>query len=86
MENKGKHQYRFKDNPLEEKFAKGWEMQNSTDLRSYGTLEYLLADDSNYPKCDEVSERDRLVAATVIQWLGSPVGQSFIRGIMEDER
>ena len=46
-------------------------------LDGRGVLDYLLAEDSNYPK-GEVTERDRKVAATVIQWLGSPVGQSFL--------
>jgi len=73
MKNKGLHQYRFRDNPLEKKFAEAWE-----DSNKHGrTLEYLLAKDSNRPN-DEVTDRDREVAATVIQWLGSPVGQGFI--------
>ena len=80
MKNEGLHQYRFKQNPLEEQFALAWEEKNlnlhgQEDGR--GTLDYLLADDPNQP-CGEVTERDRIVAATVIQWLGSPVGQGFI--------
>lgn len=31
----------------------------------------------------EVSDRDREVAATVIQWLGSPVGNNFLRELLE---
>jgi hypothetical protein len=80
MKNKGLHQYRFKDNPMEEIFAQAWEKQNLSihgkpDGR--GTLDYLLAKDSNSPN-GEVTDRDREVAATVIQWLGSPVGQGFV--------
>jgi hypothetical protein len=42
-----------------------------------GTLDYLLAKNCNDPN-GEVTDRDREVAATVIQWLGSPVGQDFV--------
>lgn len=31
----------------------------------------------------EVSQRDAVVAASVVQWLGSPVGQSFVEGVLE---
>jgi hypothetical protein len=80
MRNKGLHQYRFKQNPLEKKFAKAWEQQNKEFER--GTLDYLLAVDCNSPK-GEVTKRDREVAATVIQWLGSPVGQGFIEEVFK---
>lgn len=79
MLNKGLSQRRFKDNPMEQKFAQVWEDFNSSEgrLDGRGTLDYLLAADCNRPD-GEVTERDRQVAATVIQWLGSPVGQYFL--------
>jgi hypothetical protein len=80
MKNKGKSQYRFKDNPLEREFAKSWEEMNidhAGRLDGKGTLDYMLAEHINDPR-GEVTSRDRMVAATVIQWLGSPVGQSFL--------
>ena len=81
MKNVGLHPYRFAYNPAERKFAKAWEQRNvsPTDgrLDGKGTLDYLLAEDCNHP-CGEVTERDRQVAATVSQWLGSPVGQFFL--------
>jgi hypothetical protein len=80
MLNKGKYQYRFNQNPLEKDFAEAWEEENNKNGR--GILDYLLANDPNEPK-GEVSERDREVAATVIQWLGSPVGQSFYNQVVE---
>ena len=45
-----------------------------------GTLDYLLATD-NRP-CGDVTPRDAEVAATVIQWLGSPVGQRFVKEVL----
>lgn len=76
MKNKGLHQYRFKDNPMEKRFADTWEESN----KSGRTLEYLLSID-NRPNSD-ITERDREVAATVIQWLGSPVGMGFLADAM----
>lgn len=85
MKNKGLSQHRFKDNPLEKKFAEKWEEINtcrfSGKLDGLGTLDYLLAEDNNRPR-GEVTDRDRLVAATIVQWLGSPVGKGFLRDVI----
>jgi hypothetical protein len=88
MKNRGLHQYRFKDNPMEEVYAKAWNLQNTARAgtsEGRGTLDYLLAKDCNYPM-GEVTNRDREVAATVIQWLGSPVGQSFVKECQQQKR
>jgi hypothetical protein len=61
-------------NPEEVAFAKKWNEQN----QEKGILSYLL-DPQNRGSSAHVSDRDRMVAATVIQWLGSPVGQNFLR-------
>lgn len=74
MKNKGLHQNRFESNPVEKIFAKGWDGLN----KQSNTLDYLLAEKINHPTFDEVSNRDRVVAATVVQWLGSPCGQGFL--------
>lgn len=87
MQNKGLRQYRFKDNPLEKRFAEVWEKKNLDVWGTHiacGTLDYMLAKNPNRPN-GEVTDRDREVAATVIQWLGSPVGQCFIREVLEQE-
>ena len=75
MKNKGLNQYRFKENPLEKAYAEQWEKDN----KECRTLEYLLL--ANHPN-GEVTDRDREVAATVIQWLGSPCGQSFVEDVI----
>lgn len=69
--NKGIHRHRFKANPNEAKLASLWDKQ----CTYHSTLDYLLGDGA---KPAEPSDRDRQVAATVIQWLGSPVGQCFL--------
>ena len=81
MKNKGKNQYRFKQNPIEKIFAELWDNMNTGiagRIDGCGVLDYIMAEDPNNPK-GEVTDRDRVVAATVIQWLGSPVGQGFLK-------
>lgn len=65
--------HRLKQNPLEAEFLHNWE----DNPRYTNTLDYLLSETPNAMD-GEVTERDREVAATVIQWLGSHVGQGFI--------
>tara|TARA_R100000656_G_scaffold104176_3_gene76344 strand:+ start:12994 stop:13572 length:579 start_codon:yes stop_codon:yes gene_type:complete len=76
----GRSRHRIKDNPLEKRFADMWEKLNGFDP-GRGILSYLLANDNNRP--DDVNERDAEVAATVIQWLGSPVGMGFVRDVLQ---
>lgn len=66
---RGIHAHRYSENPEELRFAKAWD---EADL-----LKYLLGDGDGVKRV-EVSERDETVAATVIQWLGSSVGESFL--------
>ena len=65
--------YRFNTNPTEKKFYRAWVGENERGL----VLEYLMSTDE-FGRRQPVSDRDHVVAATVIQWLGSPVGQSFL--------
>ena len=76
-QHRGMHFDRTKKEPLERAFAVAWqELQESSGRHS--TLEYMLAENNNCPIPGEVSERDLLVANTIVQWLGSPVGQCFL--------
>jgi hypothetical protein len=74
MKYKGVATHRFDQNPIEKEFAEAWDRQNVVG----NTLEYLMGDGT---RRGVVSERDEIVAATVIQWLGSPVGQAFLRDL-----
>lgn len=83
---RGLHHHRFKREPLEKKFANAWQALDDTDSE-VGTLRYLLCPPEvpqNRPPA--VSDRDRLVAATVIQWLGSEVGKAFVAKVMGGKR
>lgn len=71
MKNVGNQANRLSDpiNYREAAFAELWD-----ELCERGQLEYLLA---------QISGRDRMVAATVIQWLGSNCGQYFLKQVNE---
>ena len=72
-----KHEGLWKDrtkrdagNPAEATAAKAWKDQNDV----CETLLWLLDPDGKSPP----TQRDATVAATVIQWIASPVGRSFL--------
>lgn len=73
--------HRLEDNPLEQKYAEAWAQLNGTKIYQTPMLGYLLSKTNDY---DPGSKRDQIVAATVIQWLGSPVGQNFVRDVLEE--
>ena len=81
LRNTGLSPHRWADNPLELKYAQAWDRINDVTRPGSDLIEWLLGDGS---KPVEVSERDRLVAATVVQWLGSPVGQSFVQEVLDE--
>jgi hypothetical protein len=73
---RGINTQRLKTNPRERKFAKLWETRN---VYGRSLLAYLLDErkvHTGHPPSP--SDRDCVVAATVIQWLGTPVGQGFL--------
>ena len=74
---KGNHRHRLRTNRAEAKFAAAWEDTN----RVCNTLQFLLGDGSE-PDYN-MTQRDCLVAATVIQWLGSPVGGTWLKQIQD---
>lgn len=71
---KGLHEYRFKDNPHEQIASELWAKRN--------VLPDLLGDGS-YGGRVHPTDREYQVAATLVQWLGSPVGRSFVRELQE---
>lgn len=70
IEHKGMKLYRFEDNPREEIFAQEWEKE------APNLLDYILS--SSNRKDGIETQRDATVAATMIQWLGTPVGWNFL--------
>lgn len=82
MNNKGIHSWRLQkdqNNPREVAFAESWErLQRSSPLHSL-----LCASNDNIDRKSNASDRDHIVAATVIQWLGSNCGMSFLQQVIE---
>ncbi len=73
----GISRYRFEQNPAERIFVEEFIEQDKWG----NTLEYLL---SSYPNLrQDVSDEQRAVAMTIIQWMGSPCGQSFLEIVAE---
>lgn len=81
----GNGAHRLESNPLEKYFADAWREQNEAQSRfdpCKTTLAYLLSKDGG-KTLPETTEREEMIAATIIQWLGSPVGSGFVREVME---
>lgn len=73
------------DNPREVAFAAEWEMENERIGGSGMVFSRLLYDHGGSETLDTSAvevDRDRIVAATIIQWLGSNVGFSFLENAL----
>ncbi len=80
MVNVGLHADRLNSNqhnPREAAFAEQWEFEQTNNH----ILNYLVGKG----KFKEITTRDREVAATVIQWLGTTVGLGFLIEVMRKE-
>ena len=77
MKTTGFHTHRFADNPEEQRFAEAWDRMNGHP----SAVNYLLHVGDGNGFVPAASDRERAIVATVIQWLGSPVGQGFLRDL-----
>ena len=81
---------KFDPNDIENAFSKHWKHENKK-MRGMnygcGILQDLFFEQSNSlrtPACFlKIINRDRLVAATVIQWLGTNVGFCWLREVLK---
>ncbi len=73
----GLHTHRFAEHPEEQRIAEAWARREGS------FLQYMLqpAAEHGVRRPPDPSDRDEVVAATVMQWLGSPVGQGFLRDL-----
>ena len=78
MKHDGKSTHRLSSNPVEKALHDAWQEENDVS----NTLEYLLGSDN---RRGVVSKHDALVAATVIQWLGSSCGANFLKRAMSSK-
>jgi hypothetical protein len=79
----GKSAYRYQDNPLEKAFALAWWGWNDRP-NGGGPLDYLAAEgEQEYAMLpDPATAEQRKFSCTIIQWLGSPVGQGFLEDVL----
>lgn len=63
-------------NALEKTFSNQWDKLNHSECSNTPMIYWLLSDQPNDPQ--PTSKRDEIVAATIIQWLGTNIGQSFL--------
>jgi len=80
--NTGINAQRFAREPLEKLFAAEWDKRNRTEHGRRPTLPYLLDPTNQHDPC-EPTKYAYQIAATIIQWLGGPVGQGFIEDVMQ---
>jgi hypothetical protein len=81
---RGLHTLRYRDNPLEQRFATEWANLNKVDDPGRTTLAYMLCvGDQRHPL--PPTDRERTVASTVVQWLGSPVGSRWVLGVLAND-
>lgn len=76
LKHRGLHANRLKKNPEEKAFADLWDEHNEV----YRELDSLLYPSLAGP-CEKATERERQVAATVIQWLGTKWGRNFLAAL-----
>ncbi len=74
MKHEGVSIHRLSTNRLEALYAEAWSEQ------APHTLGYLLCGQDRWQH--DYSQRDATVAATIVQWLGSPVGSSFVEEVL----
>lgn len=67
--------WRNDDNPEEVRFASEWARENALN----GLLAYILTPERHPPP--QPSDRDEEVAAAVIRWLASPIGNVFLHRV-----
>lgn len=75
----GTNTYRLnmEGNELEKNLAEQWRLANENPSN---TLSVILG---SFKDPATVSKRDAIVAATVMQWVGTPVGRSFVERVYE---
>jgi hypothetical protein len=72
-------EYRFKGNPEEEKFFKAF--VEHTDDKDIKMSQIVFPSLDGRTPVSFLDEREMQIVKNTIQWLGSPVGQGFLRDL-----
>lgn len=71
--------YRHSSNPKEKEFHDKFIENNSHNHDDMDWLVFGVGDFNRNSPADRLTERERQIVVSTIQWLGSPVGQGFLR-------
>lgn len=80
---RGFHASRYSREPLEKIFAEVWQEINDEKLNHNTIIDYLFNQSSDQRYVEKRPEYEYVFASTIIQWLGSPVGQGFLQRIIK---
>ena len=87
IQHAGRSEYRLDlrcENPREVVFAEAWKKENAIiPGRGDGRLELLLCSNGDGRVFGQLTQEEATAAATVVQWLGSPVGWNFLTTCIE---
>lgn len=74
------------ENPAEVVLAAHWMRYNSPGQGYQGLLDVLLSPSTagRHDRNHKATPGEQALAATLIQWLGSPVGSAFLRDVIEE--
>lgn len=75
---------KYKYNDTEEAFIKEWNKKYGMHNQSYASEINLLFLSRKFERRLKITPRDRMVAATIIQWLGSNCGMAFIETVLRE--
>ena len=70
--------YRHESNPKEKELHDKFVEHVSHNHDTLSRLVFGSTDDDNFPK-EYLASKEEKIAISTIQWLGSPVGQNFLR-------
>lgn len=78
--NEGLFHERTKTNDREKAFSDLWKKENKIESwinQGYGTLQNIVMDHEQKPLF-YITKNDRIIVATVVQWLGTNIGFNFL--------
>lgn len=76
---KGFKTYRHNSNPKEKEFHDKFIEHNSHNHDDMDWLVFGVGDNNRNIPANRLTEHEKQIVISTIQWLGSPVGQGFLR-------
>lgn len=76
---KSNKEYRFEDNPLEKVFHDNFKDRFEKDYKTLSAIIFGWENDRQTIPKQYLTELEEAICLNLIQWLGSPVGQGFLK-------